>query len=95
MVDYSDGTERFVETPGIVDICVISDDPDFFAEPEDLFDRQGQGLPERWDFGILQNELRLSPYFYSATSPVQAWGEEQDDQGAGFLQMQHLRMWTQ
>ena len=47
MVDYSDGTERFVETPGIVDIRVISDDPDFFFEPEDLFDKQGQGLPER------------------------------------------------
>ena len=45
MTAYSDGSERFVETPGIVDICVISDDPDFFAAPEDLFDKQGQGLP--------------------------------------------------
>ena len=45
MATYSDGSERFVETPGIVDICVISDDPDFFAEPEDLFDKQGEGLP--------------------------------------------------
>lgn len=45
MATYSDGPERFVEIPGIVDICVISDDPDFFAEPEDLFDKQGEGLP--------------------------------------------------
>ena len=79
MVDYSDGTERFVETPGIVDIRVISDDPDFFFEPEDLFDKQGQGLPERWDFGTVVNGLWLSPCIYSATSPAQAWGEKQDD----------------
>jgi len=61
MVDYSDGTERFVETPGIVDICVISDDPDFFAEPEDLFDRQGQGLPER--LGVKNKMTREQVFF--------------------------------
>ena len=50
MATYSDGPERFVETPDIVDICVISDDPDFFAEPEDLFDKQGEGLPAWWAY---------------------------------------------
>jgi len=61
MVDYSDGTERFVETPGIVEIRVISDDPDFFAEPEDLFDKQGQGLPER--LGVKNKMTREQVFF--------------------------------
>jgi len=61
MVDYSDGTERFVETPGIVDIRVISDDPDFFFEPEDLFDKQGQGLPER--LGVKNKMTREQVFF--------------------------------
>jgi len=61
MVDYSDGRERFVETPGIVDIRVISDDPDFFFEPEDLFDKQGQGLPER--LGVKNKMTREQVFF--------------------------------
>ena len=74
MAAYSDGSERFVETPGIVDICVISDDPDFFAEPEDLFDKQGEGLPEWWAHAVYSVLLKecMGPvtYFYTATSPV-------------------------
>ena len=37
--------ERFVAFPGVVEIRWISDDPDFFVEAEDLFDRQSEGLP--------------------------------------------------
>jgi len=61
MTAYSDGSERFVETPGIVDICVISDDPDFFAAPEDLFDKQGQGLPA-W-IGVKNKMTREQVFF--------------------------------
>ena len=38
--------ERFVEIPGIVEIRWNSDDPDFNVEPEDLFDKQGDGVPD-------------------------------------------------
>ena len=36
--------ERFVEMCGIVDIRWISDDPNFYAEPEDLFEKENEGL---------------------------------------------------
>ena len=38
--------ERFVEMHGIVEIRWISDDPNFYAEPEDLFEKQREGLPD-------------------------------------------------
>ena len=46
MAAYADRSERFVEIPGIVEIRWNSDDPDFYVEPEDLFDKQGEGLPD-------------------------------------------------
>ena len=36
--------ERFVEMPGIVEIRWISDEPNFYAEPEDLFGKENEGL---------------------------------------------------
>ena len=46
MAAFADRSERFVEIPGIVEIRWNSDDPDFYVEPEDLFDKQGEGLPD-------------------------------------------------
>ena len=46
MAVNADGLERFVEIPGIVEIRWISDDPDFYVKPEDLFDEQTKGLPD-------------------------------------------------
>ena len=45
MAAYADKSERFVEIPGIVEIRWNSDDPDYYVQPEDLFDKQGEGLP--------------------------------------------------
>ena len=39
--------EHFVEMRGIVQIRWISDDPNFNAEPVDLFEKQQEGLPDR------------------------------------------------
>ena len=38
--------ERIVEIPGIVEIRWVSDDPEFYREPIDLFDEQKNGLPD-------------------------------------------------
>jgi len=38
--------ERFVEIPGIVDIKWVSDNPDYYVAPIDLFDEQANGIPE-------------------------------------------------
>ena len=46
MAAFAEGAERFVEIPGIVEIRWISDDPDYYVEPEDLFDKQAEGLPD-------------------------------------------------
>ena len=46
MAAFAEGSERFVEIPGIVEIRWISDDPDYYVEPEDLFDKQAEGLPD-------------------------------------------------
>ena len=45
--------ERFVEMCGIVDIRWISDDPNFYAEPEDLFEKENEGLLDWWALCIL------------------------------------------
>ena len=46
MAAYAEATERFVEIPGIVEIRWVSDDPEYYAEPTDLFDEQKNGLPD-------------------------------------------------
>ena len=45
-MDWAPSTERFVEIPGIVEIRWVSDDPDYYQEPIDLFDEQKNGLPD-------------------------------------------------
>jgi len=38
--------ERFVEISGIIDIKWVSDDPDYYVAPIDLFDEQVKGIPQ-------------------------------------------------
>ena len=46
-MDWASPDEMFVRIPGIVEIRVSSDDPDFIEpEPVDLFDEQKNGLPD-------------------------------------------------
>ena len=45
-MDWAPSDERFVEIPGIVEIRWVSDDPDYYQEPIDLFDEQKNGLPD-------------------------------------------------
>ena len=40
------GHEMIVRYPGIVEIRWDSDDPDYYQEPIDLFDKQNDGLPD-------------------------------------------------
>ena len=46
MNDWASPEERFVEIPGIVEIRWVSDDPDYYVAPIDLFDEQKNGLPD-------------------------------------------------
>jgi len=46
MMDWAPADERFVDIPGIVEIRWVSDDPDYYHEPIDLFDEQKNGLPD-------------------------------------------------
>jgi len=46
MAAWADASERFVEIPGIVEIRWVSDDPDYYVAPIDLFDEQKNGLPD-------------------------------------------------
>ena len=46
MNDWASPEERFVEIPGIVEIRWVSDDPDYYVPPIDLFDEQKNGLPD-------------------------------------------------
>jgi len=61
MAAYADRSERFVEIPGIVEIRWNSDDPDFYVEPEDLFDKQGEGLPD-W-YGVKNKGTTEQAFF--------------------------------
>ena len=45
MAAWAVSSERFVEIPGIVEIRWVSDDPDYYVAPLDLFDEQKNGLP--------------------------------------------------
>ena len=44
MAAFSYPSERFVEIPGIVEIRYRFDDPDEHRAPDDLFDKQQDGL---------------------------------------------------
>ena len=46
MNDWASAEERFVEIPGVVEIRWVSDDPDYYVAPIDLFDEQKNGLPD-------------------------------------------------
>ena len=46
MAAWADASERFVEIPQIVEIRWVSDDPDYYVAPIDLFDEQKNGLPD-------------------------------------------------
>ena len=46
MAAWADKNERFVEIPGIIEIRWVSDDPDYYVAPIDLFDEQSKGLPD-------------------------------------------------
>ena len=37
--------KKFVDIPGIVTVKYVSDDPEFFKKPEDLFEFQDHGIP--------------------------------------------------
>ena len=40
MAAYASPGEKFVEIPGVVEIRWVSDDPDTYVEPTDLFEEQ-------------------------------------------------------
>ena len=40
MTNVANNTERFVEIPAVVEIQWVSDDPDHYVKPIDLFDWQ-------------------------------------------------------
>ena len=46
MMDWAPSDERFVDIPGIVEIRLNSDDPEYYQEPTDLFDEQKNGFPD-------------------------------------------------
>ena len=48
MAVWSEPSERFVETPGVVEINWRSDEPEYYVAPVDLFDVQHMGLSEKY-----------------------------------------------
>ena len=48
MMDWAPSTERFVKLPGIVEIRFVSDDPEYYRTPIDLFYEQMNGLPDHY-----------------------------------------------
>ena len=61
MQDWAPPTERFVEIPGIVDIKWVSDDPDYYVAPIDLFDEQKNGLSD--EYGKKDKQTTEQSYF--------------------------------
>lgn len=53
--------EMIVRHPGIVDIRWVSDDPDYYQEPIDLFDKQRDGLPD--DYGKRDEQTTERAWF--------------------------------
>ena len=49
------------ELPGVVEIRSISDDPEYYAAPLDLFDKQVHGLPD--SYGKKNKTTTISTYF--------------------------------
>ena len=56
MQNWAPPEERFVDTPGVIDITWVSDDPDYYQAPIDLFDHQnlGEGLSDEYGRKNLQ-----------------------------------------
>ena len=61
MKDWASPEEQFVEIPGIVEIRWVSDDPDFYVDPIDLFDEQKNGLPDY--YGKKNKQTTEQAYF--------------------------------
>ena len=61
MAAWADSDERFVEIPGIVEIRWVSDDPDYYVAPIDLFDEQKNGLPDF--YGKKDKTTTEQPFF--------------------------------
>lgn len=61
MAAWSDPSERFVELPGVVEIRSSSDDPEYYAAPVDLFDKQVHGLPD--SYGKKNKTTTIPTYF--------------------------------
>ena len=61
MAAWADPSERFVEIPNIVEIRWVSDDPDYYVEPVDLFDEQKNGLPDY--YGKKDKTTTEQPFF--------------------------------
>ncbi len=55
------GHEMIVRYPGIVEIRWYSDDPDYYQEPIDLFDKQNDGLPD--DYGRRDDQTTERAWF--------------------------------
>ena len=47
-MNWTPSDERFVDIPGIVEIRLKSDDPEYYHEPIDLYDEQKNGLPDHY-----------------------------------------------
>jgi len=63
MANWASPSERFVEIPGVVEIRWVSDDPDYYTKPIDLFDQQmsEEGLPD-W-YGKKDKSTTEQAYF--------------------------------
>lgn len=61
MMDWAPPSERFVEIPGVVDIRWVSDDPDYYVAPIDLFDEQKNGLSD--EYGKKDKQTTEQSYF--------------------------------
>ena len=56
MQDWAPPEEKFVEIPGVINIIWVSDDPEYYCQPIDLFDHQnlGEGLSDEYGKKNLQ-----------------------------------------
>ena len=61
MNDWASPDERFVEIPGVIEIRWVSDDPEYYHPPIDLFDEQKKGLPDY--YGKKDKQTTEQSYF--------------------------------
>ena len=61
MNDWASPDERFVEIPGVIEIRWVSDDPEYYHPPIDLFDEQKNGLPDY--YGKKDKQTTEQSYF--------------------------------